>query len=138
MLETILLAVDSSPHAERAAELVRQLAKDGGSKVVVLHVIEVMPVRGGVTMELDQDRDGVEAAGRYGKQLDLAGVPTKVELIRTLAGQVARLIVAAARDHQAGMIVLGSHGRSDLTALLLGSVAHKVIHLADRPVLVVR
>ena len=82
MLETILLAVDSSPHAERAAELVRQLAKDGGSKVVVLHVIEVMPVRGGVTMELDQDRDGVEAAGRYGKQLDLAGVPTKVELIR--------------------------------------------------------
>jgi nucleotide-binding universal stress UspA family protein len=37
------------------------------------------------------------------------------------------------------MIVLGSHGRSDLTALLLvGSVAHKVIHLADRPVLVVR
>jgi hypothetical protein len=53
-------------------------------------------MRGGVTVELDQDRDGVEAAGRYGK------------LIRTLAGQVARLIVAAARDHEAGMIVLGS------------------------------
>ena len=51
---------------------------------------------------------------------------------------MARLIVAAARDHEAGMIVLGSRGRSNLTALLLGSVAHKVIHLADRPVLVVR
>jgi nucleotide-binding universal stress UspA family protein len=51
---------------------------------------------------------------------------------------VARLIVAAARDHEAGMIVLSSRGRGDLTALLLGSVAHKVIHLADRPVLVVR
>jgi hypothetical protein len=59
-------------------------------------------------------------------------VPTKVELIRTLSGHVARLIVTAARDHQAGMIVLGSRGRGDLTALLLGSVAHKVIHLADR------
>lgn len=57
MLETILLAVDGSPHAERAAELVRQLAKDGGNTVVVLHVIEVMPMRGGVTVELDQDRD---------------------------------------------------------------------------------
>ena len=65
-------------------------------------------------------------------------MPTKVELIRTLSGHVARLIVAAARDHEAGMIVLGSRGRGDLTALLLGSVAHKVIHLADHPVLVVR
>jgi nucleotide-binding universal stress UspA family protein len=33
---------------------------------------------------------------------------------------------------------MGSHGRGDLTALLLGSVAHKVVHLADRPVLIVR
>ena len=57
MLEPILLDVDGSPHAERAAELVRQLAKDGGNKVVVLRVIEVMPMRGGVTVELDQDRD---------------------------------------------------------------------------------
>ena len=65
-------------------------------------------------------------------------MPTEVELIRTLAGHVARLIVAAAGDHEGGMIVLGSRGRGDLTALLLGSVAHKVIHLADRPVLVVR
>jgi nucleotide-binding universal stress UspA family protein len=137
MLGTILLAVDGSPHAERAAELVRQLAKEGGNKVVVLHVIEVLPMRGG-TVDLDQNRDGVEAAGRYAEQFELAGVPTKVELIRTVAGHVARLIVVAARDHEAGIIVLGSRGRNDLTALLLGSVAHKVIHLADRPVLVVR
>jgi hypothetical protein len=51
-------------------------------------------------VELDQDRDGVEAVGRYGRQLELAGVPTKVELIRTLLGHVARLIVATARDHE--------------------------------------
>ncbi|HEY7607134.1 MAG TPA: universal stress protein [Actinomycetes bacterium] len=44
----------------------------------------------------------------------------------------------AAGEQKAGLIVLGSRGRNDLTALLLGSVAHKVIHLADRPVLIVR
>ena len=44
----------------------------------------------------------------------------------------------AAQQHQAGVIVMASHGRGDLTALLLGSVAHRVIHLADRPVLVAR
>ena len=48
------------------------------------------------------------------------------------------IIVETARDYQAGVIVMGSHGRGDLVALLLGSVAHKVVHLADCPVLIVR
>ena len=138
MFGTILLAVDGSPHAERAAELVRRLAGDGGDEVVVLHVTEILPVRGGQAVELDQDRQGIQAAKRHGKELELAGVPVKVELVRAFPGEVARHIVEAAREHQAGVIVMGSHGRGDLTALLLGSVAHKVIHLADRPVLVAR
>jgi nucleotide-binding universal stress UspA family protein len=137
MFESILLAVDGSPHAERAAELTRRLASEGG-EVVVLHVTEVLPIRGGPAVELDLDRKGVHAANRYGKQLELAGVPVKVELERAFSGEVARHIVEAAREHQAGVIVVGSHGRGDLTSLLLGSVAHKVIHLADRPVLVAR
>jgi len=137
MFGTILLAVDGSSYAERAAELARRLAGDG-DEVVVLHVVEVMPIRGGPAVELDQDRKGFQAANRYGKQLELAGVPVKVELSRALVGGVAKAIVEAAQQHQAGVIVMASHGRGDLTALLLGSVAHKVIHLADRPVLVAR
>jgi nucleotide-binding universal stress UspA family protein len=62
----------------------------------------------------------------------------KVELVRALAGRAARLIVESAREYQAGVLVMGSHGRGDLAALLLGSVAHKVVHLADCPVLIVR
>jgi nucleotide-binding universal stress UspA family protein len=137
MFGTILLAVDGSRYAQRAAELVRRLA-DGGDDVVVLNVTEIMPVHGGATAELDLDREGVEAARRFGRELEQAGVPVKVELVRAFAGHVAKVIMEAAREHGAGVIVLGSRGRGDLTALLLGSVAHKVIHLADRPVLVVR
>jgi nucleotide-binding universal stress UspA family protein len=44
--------------------------------------------------------------------------------------------VLAARDID--IIVMGSRGRSDLTSFILGSTAHKVMHLADRPVLVIR
>ena len=135
MFGTIVLALDGSPYAQRAAELVRRLA-DGGDDVIVLHVTEIMPMHGGIN--LDWDREGLEAARRLGRELEHAGVPHKVELVRGFVGQVAKIIVEAARDHGAGVIVLGSRGRGDLSALLLGSVAHQVIHLADRPVLVVR
>ena len=137
MFGTILLAVDGSPYAQRAAELARRLAA-GGDKVVVLHVTEIMPIHGGVSVDVDLDREGLAAARRFGKGLERAGVPTKLELVRAFAGHVAKIIVDTARDHAAGVIVLGSRGRGDLTALLLGSVAHKVVHLADRPVLVAR
>ena len=82
--------------------------------------------------------DGSRATRRFAGELEQAEVPVKVELVRAFVGNVAKTIVEAARDHGAGVIVLGSRGRGDLTALLLGSVAHKVIHLADRPVLITR
>jgi nucleotide-binding universal stress UspA family protein len=56
----------------------------------------------------------------------------------TLFGYAARNIVEDAIDHDVDVIVMGSRGRSDLAGLVLGSTAHKVIHLTDRPVLIVR
>ena len=72
------------------------------------------------------------------KELDEAGLKAHYQARKAIYGQAAYQIVAAARAHDAGIIVMGSRGRSDLTAPVLGSTAHKVIHLSDRPVLVVR
>jgi nucleotide-binding universal stress UspA family protein len=110
MFGTMLLAVDGSPPADRAAEVVRRLAGAGGDEAVVLHVTEIMAMRGGVTVELYQDRDGRAAAKPHGSELERAGVLVKVELVRTLAGRVAPILVEAARECQAGVIVMGSHG----------------------------
>jgi nucleotide-binding universal stress UspA family protein len=67
-----------------------------------------------------------------------AGVTAHAEVADVVFGHAAREIVDMARQHDAGVIVMGSRGRSDLKGLVLGSTAHKVIHLTDRPVLVVR
>jgi nucleotide-binding universal stress UspA family protein len=49
MFGTILLALDGSPYAQRAAELVRRLADDGDDDDIVLHVTEIMPCAGAST-----------------------------------------------------------------------------------------
>lgn len=60
------------------------------------------------------------------------------EVRNTVFGYAAREIVNDAKEVGADVIVMGSRGRGDIAGLLLGSTAHKVIHLSDRPVLVVR
>ncbi len=51
---------------------------------------------------------------------------------------VASQIAEVAREEDASIIVMGSRGLSDWSAAIIGSIAHKVLHLADRPVLVAR
>ena len=71
-------------------------------------------------------------------ELNAACVRTTCRVERALAGHVAQAIIDAAAADGAELIVMGSRGLSDLRGLLLGSVTHNVIQLADRPVLVAR
>jgi nucleotide-binding universal stress UspA family protein len=139
MFRTILLAVDGSKYAEKAAELVAEVGKAGGDEVVVLHVTEMLPPRFPMS-ELDDaaDKDTMELARRYATDLEAAGLTARTEFRHAAFGHVARVIIELADELDAGLIVMGSRGLSDLGALLLGSVAHKVLHLAHRPVLIVR
>lgn len=138
MFGTILLAVDGSIHADRAAELARAVAAGGGDEVVVLHVTEMLVGRAHGPVELDGDSEAIERAKHHAKELEAAGVRARVELVRAAVGHVAKVIADAADQHGAGLIVMGSRGRTDLSALMLGSVAHKVLHLSGRPVLITR
>jgi nucleotide-binding universal stress UspA family protein len=67
-----------------------------------------------------------------------AGLKAHAVVRNTVFGYAAREIVEDAKEHGVDVIVMGTRGRGDLAGLVLGSTAHKVIHLADRPVLVVR
>jgi nucleotide-binding universal stress UspA family protein len=116
----------------------KDLATLSKGKVWVLHLREreVIAQLGRVPSESDQEAhqavtDGVAA-------LKAAGIDADGEVRETIFGHAAREIVADAKEHNADVIVMGSRGRSDFAGALLGSTAHKVIHLTDKPVLVVR
>jgi nucleotide-binding universal stress UspA family protein len=137
MLEKILLAVDMSNHARKAVPAAVELARAGGGSVHVLHVRELYyPVPPTVVGERPEDAqalvDGVV------EELKAAGLEADGAVRPSTGGSPAGAILEEAREVGAGLVVLGSRGLSDLGGLLLGSVAHKVIHLSSCPVLVVR
>jgi nucleotide-binding universal stress UspA family protein len=140
MFKTILLAVDGSEHAEKAAELAAQLAREGNDEIVVTHVTEVLPARYQVHPGLDYEfeQEAIELAKGYATDMEADGLKVRIELRHSQYGHIARVITNLADELDAGLIVMGSRGRSDLSALLLGSVAHKVLHLSRRPVLIAR
>jgi nucleotide-binding universal stress UspA family protein len=137
MFSTIVLAVDGSYHADRAVPIAAELAKLAGGKVIVLHVREHDLTRGQL-WELETEDDANAVVKHAVEEIKKAGAAAEGDVIRTAYGKVAEALVDSARDHKADAIVMGSRGRSDLSGLVLGSVAHKVIHLSDKTVVVAR
>jgi nucleotide-binding universal stress UspA family protein len=139
MYDKILVAVDHSEMSDRAVLAARDLAVLSKGEVWVLHLRErEMGAKTGVLRidETTQDANAEVAASV--EVLAQAGVKAHGEVRNTIFGYAAREIVNDAIEVDADVIVMGSRGRSDIVGLLLGSTAHKVIHLSDRPVLVVR
>jgi nucleotide-binding universal stress UspA family protein len=138
MYEKLLVAVDHSKATERVLAAARDLASLSHGEVWVLHLREreVMPRTGLIDTESsDEAQTQVDAAVG---ELAQAGIKAHGVVRSTVYGYAAREIVEDAKSLDVGVIIMGSRGRGDLAGLLLGSTTHKVIHLADRPVLVVR
>jgi nucleotide-binding universal stress UspA family protein len=138
MYERVLVAIDHSEVAQRALAAAKDLALLSKGEVWVLHLREkeVIAQMGDVPSESEADAESPISAAV--EALTKAGVTAHGEVRDTTFGHAAREIMEDAKEHDVGVIVMGTRGRSDLGGLLLGSTAHKVIHLADRPVLVVR
>ena len=138
MYDKVLVAVDHSEVSERVLAAARDLALLSKGEVWVLHLREreVVPRLGLVPVESDTDAEAAVTSAV--ESLNAAGVRAHGEVRDTVFGHAAREIIEDARERGADVIVMGSRGRGDLAGLVLGSTAHKVIHLADRPVLVIR
>jgi nucleotide-binding universal stress UspA family protein len=147
MIQRILLATDGSETAMKAARWAAELAKTYGAKVTVLHVVHIPAALAGstilpggaadvavVTRLMEQAAEGVLTVTTPVLEQANVEYDTRVEY-----GHTAETIVRVATEEKADLIVMGSRGLTDASALLLGSVSHKVLHAVhDKPVLIVR
>ncbi len=139
MYDKILVAVDHSEISDRALDAARDLALLSKGEVWVLHMRErEVAVKTGVSLSDESMDEASAAVAAAVDKLTAAGVKAQGDVGTTLFGYAARSIIDDAKEHDVDVIVMGSRGRGDLAGLILGSTAHKVIHLADRPVLIVR
>jgi nucleotide-binding universal stress UspA family protein len=139
MYERLLVAVDHSEITGRVLAAARQLALLSEGEVWVLHLREREVIPKSMALMARESGDEAQAAVQAAvDELARAGVSAHGEVRNTIYGYAAREIIDDANVHDAGLIVMGSRGRGDLAGLILGSTAHKVLQLCDRPVLIVR
>ena len=133
----ILLPTDFSPPCESALEWGRRLATAFGTSLVLLHVIDMLnyPV-GAKLIGSDPLFPLLRDEAKRRMQEWQARAPGAEAVIRE--GSPRPLIVETAVELQCQMIVMGTHGRSGLAHLLLGSVAEYVVRHSKVPVLTVR
>lgn len=139
----ILLAIDGSDMSLRAVRHIIDHVR-WFRDVPELHLLHVhLPVPIGLashpisreTLEAYYREDSEAALERARQLLDAAGLPYKPHIH---VGQPATIIVKVAREIGCDMVCMGSHGHSVLKNALMGSVAAKVLEIADIPLLLVK
>lgn len=144
MFKHILVPIDGSATAHLAVEKAIGLAKTFGSRVTAIFVIDPYPFTGvgtdfayGQAEYLNAATAEANAAIKDAKTaFEAAGVSADTSVVEAHAAW--RGVVQAAESLQADLIVMGSHGRSGLEKLVLGSVTQAVLSHTRLPVLVVR
>lgn len=132
----ILFPVDFSDRSRAVRPFVEGMAREFGSKVTLLHVVETPQVLyGGVDVaypiSLDSDAMMADARSMLGSFFEAGDIKVGREVV---TGSPAREVIAFAENNDVDLIMMGTHGYGAFRTLLLGSVAAKVLHDATCPV----
>jgi nucleotide-binding universal stress UspA family protein len=143
VFKRILFPTDFSDVATRALEFVKQLKESGAEEVVVLNVLEKKyyylseeyPTVDLETLDQDLKKEVMKKLAGVANTLNEKGFKVKVINAR---GIPEAEILRIEQEERVSLIVLGSHGVSNLKEMLLGSVSETVIRKSKQPVLVVK
>jgi len=135
--DRILIVTDGSRYSNAATTKALDFAQAYGCALSVVSVVDVPPEFYGEAPKVVEDL--IDNARRYVRKIremaEAAGI--KVDTY-VQEGEAYETIVGFALEHKIGMMIMGSHGRTGLRRLLMGSVAEKVIGHSPCPVLVAR
>ncbi len=139
MYKHVLIAVDSSSEADQVLTKGLQLAKLWGAKISVIHAMELPVAMVGEMALIDSYFNAEEYAKLIRDALTARVEQAQLPLssLHIEAGLPASKVVSYAVEHEADIIVTGSHGKRGLS-LLLGSVASGILHRAECDVFVCR
>jgi len=143
MYKRILVPVDGSETSNKALVAALQLAREGGGRVRLLHVLDPMAFLstgyGPVVNLLQIAKDGASQVLAAAMEMaKAAGVPAEENCVERPGGRLGELVADEARAWEADLVVVGTHGRHGVSRALLGSGAEQVLRLAPVPVLSVR
>ena len=146
MYQRILVPIDGSPTSDQGLDEAIALARATGGSIRLLHVLDDLVFRTGfetgatyarnVLPALRQGSERIVAAGR--KRVSAGSVAVDALTIECFARRPCDVIVEAAAQWPADLIVIGTHGRRGVNRMMLGSDAEQVARMAPVPVLLVR
>jgi nucleotide-binding universal stress UspA family protein len=130
----ILFPTDFSHAGDAAFAMATSLARDTKAKLLIVHVEEPPMAYGGGELYYGVPDPGLEDMKRMLEEI-VPNDPSINYEHRLITGDPAGAIVRLAESEDVDMIVMGTHGRSGLTRLLMGSVAEAIVRRAPCPVL---
>lgn len=144
MYQRILAAVDDSPTSDLALREAIGLAKDQHARLRIVYVVDKIAIYNSTQLSPEVERTWIDIGrGILDKAKGLArsgGVDAEVRLLETEVpgARMAEAIVAEAGAWPADLVVAGTHGRTGLDHLLMGSVAEGIVRNCPVPILLVR
>ncbi|MBH2019887.1 universal stress protein [Polaromonas sp.] len=146
MFKHILLATDGSAASEHAAQIATDMARVHGARLTALYVVDPYPYLGiGESNPLGfqsymtaAHEDAAQAHAKVAKLCSQGDAPVALQASISEDLTASEGIVQTAKNEGADLIIMGSHGRTGLARLMVGSVVAKVLATASVPVLVVR
>lgn len=146
MYKRILVPTDGSETANKALVAALQIARDSGGRVRIIHVIEEMAYLTGYEQYGGYSGELISAMRETGNKVlndamaiaQAAGVEADNLLFDNFGERLGEVLANTAKQWDADLIVVGTHGRRGIGRMLLGSGAEQILRLAPVPVLVIR
>jgi nucleotide-binding universal stress UspA family protein len=137
MFKTIVWATDGSETASHALPFALELVEQDHAQLVAVHVREVAVGRMGGYPVIADDEDVQARLAQQVESLRERGVNVALVVRSCIAGHAAKLIAEVAADHEADLIVLGTHGHTRIGGALIGSTTQELLHHGKLPVFAV-